>query len=1264
MPARSLFALLFLALLVWFNACSSGLGKNFPPATQSRANLRVGIDLGVIPIDPATEAAVAGVVIPAIGNVPARDVVLLGFTTAAPADNADGAGTPLSRDGTSDQNGASDVFLAAVVAQDIETRAFSQSLAGKFRHPRCTTCHSMQAATSQAFASSPLPHFGPAPGPTFPNNDPATCVPCHTELTAFPVEDWQAPAASFDMRNETVAQLADRATRVPIDEVEHFVTDPRVLWALDSGILPTAGGRNGIADDDHDGVLEPEDQDGVARTVPGGSRNFIQEIRDWNASGRVVTGAAAVKDVTLVSRASGTTNAANGASRRPKLLWVPNAAFDPDNAGATNPVGSVHVVFESDASDVAAGDGNAVTDVFRVIVQVRVEEDATGAPARGGINLVVQSLDHVLVSARDGLASAGNGASTQPSIGGATGDVVVFTSAATDLVTPFGNGNGSGTDIFVRRIATNWTQLVSHEIGNAGNGGNGTSTNPALDVTGVGVAFESTASNLIAADLNAVRDVFHARIDAASPFTKVRSSVTSTGAEATGGPSSAPSIHVADSGRILVAFQSDATNLAPGLVAATNVFLFDSTNGPGASTLLNQSVTPTASAIGNGNATGPVIGTDGTSVVFVSAADNIDVVSSSPDGNDAADVFLVEVPPLAAGNVLPFRVSLTATDGADGNGASGSAMLGSFVGSGSFRTGFLAYATAATNLGACDSTNLVVGFLDETSGVFAGFTATPSRGEAPLSVAFTDTSAGVPTAWQWDFDNDGTIDSTEQNPTRVFATPGVYSVRLVASKVRSGETLADEIVATNLIIAVEAPVADFTFAPASGVAPLLVQFTDTSTQSPTSWQWDFTNDGSVDSTLQNPAFNYAAPGTYDVRLVVTNEAGTDTEIKVAAVQAITPVNASFTSSVTSGAAPLSVTFTNTSTGATSYSWDFGDGSLPVTTTSPTHVFTIGGTPTVTLTATGPGGVDTATQVITVTTSASFTMQVGGLNRTSAYESETVTFTSTSTGSPTSFDWDFDFVSAPGTLTASGSPTSRSFPNTTTSTRVFVVRLSVNGPSGPASVQQNLTIVSDTETVTLTATTDNTIYSNLTGNSNGAGENMVAGNADTAGPRRAMVRFTVTSIPFGSTVSSALVTLTHTTPQGALQLTGPRVVSFHRATQPWTEGTSLGLSAGQGVAQAGSGATWLNRSGATPWGTAGGDFAAATGTITVNDAQGAYVSTNLEADVEAWRNGTTNNGWILVGEEGAGKRVKWFATRENVTPANRPSMTVIYTRPLP
>jgi trimeric autotransporter adhesin len=76
-----------------------------------------------------------------------------------------------------------------------------------------------------------------------------------------------------------------------------------------------------------------------------------------------------------------------------------------------------------------------------------------------------------------------------------------------------------------------------------------------------------------------------------------------------------------------------------------------------------------------------------------------------------------------------------------------------------------------------------------------------------------------------------------------------------------------------------APTAAFSASPTSGTAPLSVQFTDTSSGGPMSWEWDFQNDGTTDSTQQNPSFVYTSPGTYSVKLTVSNTSGPDTMTK-------------------------------------------------------------------------------------------------------------------------------------------------------------------------------------------------------------------------------------------------------------------------------------------------------------------------------------------------------------------------------------------------
>jgi PKD repeat protein len=79
------------------------------------------------------------------------------------------------------------------------------------------------------------------------------------------------------------------------------------------------------------------------------------------------------------------------------------------------------------------------------------------------------------------------------------------------------------------------------------------------------------------------------------------------------------------------------------------------------------------------------------------------------------------------------------------------------------------------------------------------------------------------------------------------------------------------------------PTASFTANPSSGDAPLAVTFTDTSTGGPTSWAWDFTDDGTVDATTQNAAHTYTAAGTYTARLTVSNTNGTSSTTRTVTV---------------------------------------------------------------------------------------------------------------------------------------------------------------------------------------------------------------------------------------------------------------------------------------------------------------------------------------------------------------------------------------------
>jgi len=282
----------------------------------------------------------------------------------------------------------------------------------------------------------------------------------------------------------------------------------------------------------------------------------------------------------------------------------------------------------------------------------------------------------------------------------------------------------------------------------------------------------------------------------------------------------------------------------------------------------------------------------------------------------------------------------------------------------------------------------------------ANFTGSPISGPAPLTVSFTDTSTGAPTSWSWSFGDGGT--SSSQNPSHQYIAAGSYTVSLTATNVGGSNTATKS---GYITVTVAPPVANFTGSPTNGTAPLTVQFTDTSTGSPTSWSWSFGDGGT--SSSQNPSHQYTAAGSYTVSLTATNVGGSNTATKSGYITVtVPPPVANFTGSPTNGTAPLTVQFTDTSTGTpTSWSWSFGDGGTS-SSQNPSHQYTAAGSYTVSLTATNVGGSNTATKsgYVTVTVPPPVASFTG--SPTNGTVPLTVEFTDTSTGSPTSWSWSF------------------------------------------------------------------------------------------------------------------------------------------------------------------------------------------------------------------------------------------------------------------
>ena len=205
-----------------------------------------------------------------------------------------------------------------------------------------------------------------------------------------------------------------------------------------------------------------------------------------------------------------------------------------------------------------------------------------------------------------------------------------------------------------------------------------------------------------------------------------------------------------------------------------------------------------------------------------------------------------------------------------------------------------------------------------------------------------------------------------------------------------------------------------------------------------------------------------------------------------------------------------------------------------------------------------------------------------------------------------------------------------------------------------------------DTVSLTATRDNTLYEQAGGGlSNGAGHYFFAGTTATSNlRRRALLRFDVSgAIPAGSTVTSVSLQLNM-----SRTITNAQPVELHRVLADWGEGTSDALlEEGAGAAVTSGDATWEHRFYNTAfWGSVGGDFGVTPSATTQVAGLGLYSwgsTSEMVADVQAWVDDPQANfGWIVIGNEAAAGTAKRFDSRENPTEGNRPRLTIDFAPP--
>ena len=184
-----------------------------------------------------------------------------------------------------------------------------------------------------------------------------------------------------------------------------------------------------------------------------------------------------------------------------------------------------------------------------------------------------------------------------------------------------------------------------------------------------------------------------------------------------------------------------------------------------------------------------------------------------------------------------------------------------------------------------------------------------------------------------------------------------------------------------------------------GCSPLTVQFTDLSSNNPTAWAWTFNGGTPATSTEQNPVVTFDSPGLYTVSLTAENPGGAGNSTLIDFIEVLPDAVPSFTSSING----LDVSFTNQSTNADSYSWDFGDGQGS-TATNPNHTYQNSGQFTVTLTVTNSCGQFTVTQNIDILIAPTANFEV---IPNQGCEPLTVQFVSTSAGQVDNYLWTFE-----------------------------------------------------------------------------------------------------------------------------------------------------------------------------------------------------------------------------------------------------------------
>jgi gliding motility-associated-like protein len=251
-----------------------------------------------------------------------------------------------------------------------------------------------------------------------------------------------------------------------------------------------------------------------------------------------------------------------------------------------------------------------------------------------------------------------------------------------------------------------------------------------------------------------------------------------------------------------------------------------------------------------------------------------------------------------------------------------------------------------TNDKGCYAVSVKSPYIKVSAGVTSSFTNTvPAVCRSPYNISFINNSTGPGTlTWLWDFGDGST--STQASPVHTYTTPGNYSITLATT---SSDGCSDTLQKTNAIN-IDSVSTDFTVPDTNCVNSTTI-FQNISTPTPVSSKWNF-GDGTTSNVIDATKI-YSAPNTYTVTLYNTYSFCRDSVKKTIKVAAQPKAN--FIADKTFKCQPdFNVHFTDQSTNAVSWLWNFGD-STTSTEQNPSHNYTAYGEYDVTLIVTNASG---------------------------------------------------------------------------------------------------------------------------------------------------------------------------------------------------------------------------------------------------------------------------------------------------------------------